>query len=139
MDEYESQRCSARLPLPVGKNVNGNRIVPNSSAQVVVNAHAAQTEDSQGSHWQRLELFRQAIKEIDLSGLQRILRTDDLEAVGVYQLLEQLRPMSQVVCGSADICTNRLMYEGLLVGYGTRRQEGLDRGAYAFDDGAKIA
>ena len=50
---------------------------------------------------------RRTVEELDDAGLQRVLGADDAEPLVLDQLLEDLRPVAQVVDRGADVGANR--------------------------------
>src|SRR5882724_11399892 len=49
------------------------------------------------------------VEEVDLAGFQRVLGTDDQQAVLVDQLFEDLRAVAQVIRGDADVGADRAL------------------------------
>ena len=52
--------------------------------------------------------LRHTIEEINEPGLQRVFGTYDQKSISLDQLFEDLRSVSQMVCGDADVGTNGL-------------------------------
>lgn len=50
--------------------------------------------------------FRHTVEKINASSLQRVFGTYDEESISLDQLFEDLRPVSEMVCGDADIGPN---------------------------------
>src|SRR5687768_11815350 len=77
------------------------------------------------------------VEEIDDPGFQRVLRADNDEAILFNQLLEELRPMSQLTDGESHISTHGVVHER--VGIALRFQQRLDRWTDAVDDGPQVS
>ena len=60
-------------------------------------------------------VFRHAVEKINEAALQRIFGADDQEAVFLGQLLEDLRSMSQMVCGGANVGPNSVPHQRIRV------------------------
>ena len=58
---------------------------------------------------------RGGVEELDVTGLQRVLRPDDEQSVAQGQPLEDLRSVPQMVRRRADVGANRLAHERVVV------------------------
>ena len=68
-----------------------------------------------GACMRSLAGLRHTVEEIYDSSLQRILGSDDEEPIVLDQLLEDLRSMSQMVRGDADVGPNGLPHQSIRV------------------------
>src|SRR5687767_4016164 len=78
------------------------------------------------------------IEEIDHTGLQRILRSDDHQSFVLNQLLENLRAMAQVIDGCPNVRANSLIDERLRIVSQLRSQQALHGGTHPVHDRMKI-
>src|SRR5687768_15774678 len=77
---------------------------------------------------------RRHLEEIHDPGLERILCTDDEQAIIPDQLLEELRPMPQVIDRSPDVRAHRLLDERVDIVDEVCCQQCLDRRTNSIDD-----
>jgi hypothetical protein len=66
-----------------------------------------------------------ALEEIDAACLERVLGTDDQQAAGLDQTLDDLRSMTQMADRYADVGANRVPHEGGGIVPQFRRQQRL--------------
>src|SRR5436309_7827868 len=59
--------------------------------------------------------LRHTIEEINEPGLQRVLGTYDEKSISLDQFFEDLRSVSQMVCGDADVGANGLPHQSIRV------------------------
>jgi OOP family OmpA-OmpF porin len=78
------------------------------------------------------------VEEIHDARLQRILCANHEEAISLDQLLQDLRSVSQVICGGADVCPHGLSHQGIRIVAQLGLQQGLHRGADAIHDRTQI-
>ena len=82
--------------------------------------------------------LRHTIEEINDPSFQRILGTDDEKPSSLDQLLEDLRSVSQMVCGGADVGPNRVPHQSVRVVPEVGRQQRFHGWPNAVDDRAKV-
>lgn len=83
--------------------------------------------------------FRRPIEELNYASLQRILSADDEQTIVPNQLFEQLRTVSQVVCGGADVGSNRLLHQSIQIVPEVGREQSLNGGPHAVNDRPQVA
>jgi hypothetical protein len=80
----------------------------------------------------------EAIEEIDHTGLQRILRTNDQQAFLLNHPLQDGRSMSQVAGRDPDVCQDRLAGQGFVIMPEVSREQSLDRWPDSINDRAQV-
>ena len=90
-------------------------------------------------HESRSSWFRCQIEEINHARLQRVLRSDDEEAVVLNQLLQNLGAVTQVIHRRPDIGAHCLLDQGFRIAPDVAGEDALDRRANAVDNRLKVA
>ena len=84
-------------------------------------------------------LLGEPVEEVHDARFQGILRPDHHEALVLDELLEDLRPVPQLVGGHADVGPHCVMDQHVRIAGERGVQERLDRGPHAADDGMEVA
>ena len=78
--------------------------------------------------------LRCEVEEVNYARLQRVLRTDNEKSLILDQLLQNLRPVTQMIHRSADIGAHRLLDERVGIGPDVAGEDGFDRRAHPVDN-----
>ena len=82
--------------------------------------------------------LRHTVEEINKPGFQRVLGAYDEEPISLDELLENLRSVSQMVCGDADVGPDSVPHQSLRVTPELCSKERFHGWAHAVDDGTQI-
>src|SRR5882724_8981772 len=93
---------------------------------------------SSWSHAGVRALLGNSIEKIDDAAFQRILRADDEQPLVANELLDDFRPVPQVIHGGANIRADCLMDQFVQIVSQVRCQQILDRRPYQVDDRMEV-
>ena len=79
-----------------------------------------------------------AIKKLNPSGLERILSADHDKLTLLNALLQDIRPMAQVIRGGADVSPTGVTHQSIVIVAKLGGQERGDGGSHAIDYGAQM-